>query len=58
MNLVKVLISYFSTFFAGMYFLRLCDGERDFFMVLGFTVCLVLTVVTTISEKAKAKAKK
>ena len=53
MNLVKVLISYFATFFSGMYFLCLCDGERDFFMILGFIVCLVLAVVTAISEKIK-----
>lgn len=46
-NIVKTVISYLCTFFAGTYGLCFADGEIDFFMILGFTMCILLAVITS-----------
>ena len=35
-SIIKTVMSYLSAFFAGMYGLRLIDGESNLFMVIGF----------------------
>ena len=51
MNIIKSVISYLFTFFAGVYGLCLIDGEVDFFMILGFIACIVVAVITSPLSK-------
>lgn len=46
-KIVKTILSYLFTFFAGVYGLCLANGEIDFFMVAGFIACVTIAVITS-----------
>ena len=43
--MIRKVCSYAGAFIAGIYFLCLCEGNVDCFMIMGFVVSLVLTFV-------------
>ena len=60
LNIVKSAISYLCAFFAGMYVLDFFSGEADFFRILGFVMCILVTVATSplMCKTCKAKRSK